>query len=123
MPTMRVTLEVGSLEDAKVLECLAARLGEIRDATEKAPDGEVVRVCEDATLAAVQEVGCAIVEQSLQARIDRLEKKGDPSPLLRPSHAKQRAAPTSIADDIRRGDVDPALVALPFVQRGRLPGG
>jgi hypothetical protein len=76
MKPITVTITVSSPEQAKMLERLAARLGEIEDATMQAADGAAIEVCESATLEAVLELGRGVVSDALRTRIEGFEKKG-----------------------------------------------
>ena len=65
--------------EAEFLERARAVYQEIHRATAEAPDGQAVKVCEERTLEAVLKLGRMLCEDSLQARIDDLEKKGVPA--------------------------------------------
>jgi hypothetical protein len=72
-----------------IVERALALAQELEATADSAPDGQVIDRCESLLLGAGREFLRAALQDTLQARIDALEKKGLPAG---PAHAAPRAA-------------------------------
>ena len=76
MSRTTITLEVDSPAEEQLVRQYHALLEEMRDLADRAPEGQVVDVLEGAILQRGREAMRATLEQAVQRRIDRVEKKG-----------------------------------------------
>lgn len=77
MARKTVTLEIDA-ESEDLLRRYAAFLEEMSDLAASAPDGSVLEVCEDAVIEKGREQQRLVLQRAAQARLDAVEKKGQP---------------------------------------------
>jgi hypothetical protein len=76
MSKIRITLEVDSVDQERLVRQYHAFIQEMEQLALSAPDGHVLDVCETQVLRKSQEVNRQVLEQAVQKRIVAVEKKG-----------------------------------------------
>jgi hypothetical protein len=76
MSATTITLEVGSPEQAALVQQFHGLVQEMQQLALSAPPGQVMHLCEAAVLERGQEMNARLLQQVVQQRIEELEKKG-----------------------------------------------